>query len=145
MTARDYLIQRLQHGEYVFHVESGNSMTPRIKSRQPVILESVTINDLRIGDYVFCKVHGNYYTHLVYAIDYLKQRVQIGNNHGTRLLCNLILDLRRGHINGWTHTVYGRVIRILEMTAKPKYCIRCKQLDISRYCQRTHICKGANL
>ena len=47
----------------------GNSMTPILKSRQPVIcvpLEETTV--LKKGDIVFCKVKGNYYLHKIHGI-----------------------------------------------------------------------------
>ena len=54
---------------------------------------------MKVGDIVYCKVKGNYYTHLVKATN-SKRGVLIGNN--------------RGGINGWTKAVYGKVVKILE-------------------------------
>ena len=50
------------------------------------------------GDIVYCKVRGNFYTHLVKGKNNDKGLL-IGNN--------------RGNINGWTKQVYGKVIEIL--------------------------------
>jgi hypothetical protein len=95
--------QRLQAGETFISREPGNSMVPRIKSRQPVRLTPCTWEDCEKNDMVYCKVNGRYYTHLVKAKD--KQRgVQIGNN--------------KGGINGWTKLVYGKVTEVLPMTFK---------------------------
>ena len=78
--------------------EKGNSSVPLIKSGQPHVLAPVTLSEVQVGDIVFFKVHGRYYTHLVKAIDSIKG-VQIGNNHGK--------------INGWTKNVYGKVTKVL--------------------------------
>ena len=72
-------------------------MTPRIKSGQLLTL-TPNIDHVKIGDIVFCRVKGNYYIHLVTAID--GKRFQISNNHG--------------RINGWTKTIFGKVIKIEE-------------------------------
>ena len=88
---------KLQNGESFRTSEKGNSMTPLIKSGQEHLLVPVTIDKVKIGDIVFCKVSGNYYTHLVKAID--EQRgLQIGNN--------------KGRINGWTKQVFGKVSEV---------------------------------
>lgn len=91
--------QSLLDGETIISKEPGNSMTPILKSRQPVRIAPTTWEECKPGDIVYCKIRGNYYTHLVKAIN-KKRGCQIGNNHG--------------HINGWTRNVYGKVIEILE-------------------------------
>jgi hypothetical protein len=97
--------QRIQHkidalakGERIETSEKGNSMTPRIKSGQKHILEPATWDQCEKDDIVFCKVHGNFYTHLVLAKNDQKG-LQIGN--------------MRGGVNGWTKTVYAKVVDIL--------------------------------
>jgi hypothetical protein len=90
--------KRLLDGETIISKEPGNSMTPLLKSRQPVKLEPTDLTKVKVGDIVFCKVRGNYYTHLVKAKND-KRGCLIGNNHG--------------HINGWTKNIYGKVIEIL--------------------------------
>lgn len=69
-------------------------MTPLIKSGQEHVLSPINLSDVEVGDIVFCKVKGRYYTHLVKA-----KGVLIGNNH-----CK---------INGWTKSVFGKVTKIL--------------------------------
>lgn len=91
------MIERLANGEVIRgYREGGNSMTPIIKSRQPVDIHPITDSDFQVGNVVFCKVHGKFFMHKITSLD--GNRVQIGNNHG--------------HINGWTtrDRVYGRVI-----------------------------------
>jgi len=95
---RNYKLERLQNGETFETSEKGNSMTPILKSGQKHILAPTTLENVAVGDVVYCKVNGNFYTHLVKAIN-AKRGVQIGNNHG--------------RINGWTKRVYGKVIKVL--------------------------------
>jgi hypothetical protein len=92
-------IEKLLAGETIISKEPGNSMTPILKSKQPVKIEPATWETVEVGDIVYCKVRGNCYTHLVKGKNE-KRGVQIGNNHG--------------HINGWTKQVYGKVIEILK-------------------------------
>ena len=92
-------IEKLLAGETIISKEPGNSMTPILKSRQPVRIEPATWEQVEVGDIVYCKVRGNVYTHLVKAKS-SERGCQIGNNHG--------------YINGWTKNVYGKVIEILK-------------------------------
>ena len=83
----------------------GNSMTPILKSRQPVIAEPVTPEtEIEKKDIVFCKVRGNYYLHLVWAVKKEKDSMMylIGNNHG--------------HSNGWIRRdkIFGKVVEVLD-------------------------------
>ncbi|HEX8463024.1 MAG TPA: hypothetical protein VF627_00270 [Abditibacterium sp.] len=99
LMGRDAYIARLAAGEVVSFREGGNSMTPRIKSRQKCTYAPVnSMDDIKIGDAVFCRVGGSFFTHLVSAIK--GDQVQISNNHG--------------HVNGWTNIshVFGKVIKI---------------------------------
>ena len=94
----NYKLERLLKGETFVTKEKGNSMIPLIKSGQPHKLAPVKIEDVNIGDIVYCKVSGKFYTHLVKAKNDQKG-CQIGNN--------------KGHINGWTKNVYGKVVEVL--------------------------------
>ena len=91
-------IDKLLAGETIISKEPGNSMTPILKSKQPVRIEPCTWEDVEKGDIVYCTVRGNTYTHIVTAKN-PKRGVQISNNHG--------------HVNGWTKKVWGKVIEIL--------------------------------
>ena len=95
----NWKIEKLLNGETIISKEPGNSMVPFIYSKQPVRIAPATWEEVEVGDIVYCKVKGYVYTHLVKAKDD-RRGVQIGNN--------------RGRINGWTKTVYGKVIEILE-------------------------------
>lgn len=90
--------ERLEKGEIFITSERGNSMTPLIKSGQKHKLSPCELEDCAVGDIVYCKIKGKYYTHLVTALS-AKLGVQISNNHG--------------YVNGWTKQVYGKVIEIL--------------------------------
>lgn len=79
----------------------GNSITPILKSRQPVIVKPIKEDTiLSKKDIVFCKVRGNYYLHLIHGIRNDSQFL-IGNNHG--------------HMNGWINKsqIFGKVVEIL--------------------------------
>lgn len=96
---RNYKLEKLENGETFITSEKGNSMVPIIKSKQEHILAPVTWDNCNKNDIVYCKVKGNFYTHLVKAKNDEKGLL-IGNN--------------KGGINGWTKQVYGRVIEIIK-------------------------------
>ena len=91
-------VKKLQDGETIISKEKGNSMLPLIKSKQPVKIAPANAHSIIVGDIVFCKVKGRFYTHLVKAKND-KRGCLIGNN--------------RGGVNGWTHQIYGKVIEIM--------------------------------
>ena len=91
-------MEKLLAGETITSSEKGNSMIPLLYSGEKHILTPISIEEVKVGDIVFCKVKGSYMTHLVTAKNETKG-VQISNNHG--------------YINGWTKTVFGKVIKIL--------------------------------
>lgn len=103
LRGREAYKAKLQAGENVSFRESGNSMTPRIYHRQECTYAPVrTHDDVRKGDYVWCKVKGNHFTHLVTAKKQVEGgfQYQISNNHG--------------HVNGWIvlDAIFGKVIAI---------------------------------
>ncbi len=95
---KNYKLERLQNGETFITSERGNSMAPLIRSGQEHKLGPVTWEICNEGDIVYCKVKGNFYTHLVKGKSN-ERGLLIGNN--------------RGGVNGWTKQVYGRVIEVL--------------------------------
>lgn len=91
---RNFKVEKLEKGECIISREPGNSMTPILQSREPVILEPMTDwNKFKKKDIAYIKIHGKYYTHLVYAVDKDKG-LEIGNN--------------KGHIQGWTKKVFAK-------------------------------------
>jgi hypothetical protein len=73
----------------------GNSMLPIMKSGSEVTFQ--VEEDYEVGEIVFCRVKGRYIdAHLIKAKNE-KRGWLIANNHG--------------HLNGWTKTIYGRVIK----------------------------------
>lgn len=93
--------EHLRNGEVCKVIGFGQSMTPILKSGQPVICKPVTEEtELKKNDIVFCKVKGHYYLHKISAV---KNGVsyQISNNHG--------------HINGTISRkkIFGIVVEIL--------------------------------
>jgi len=93
----NWKLDRLKQGETFITSEKGNSMSPIIKSGQDHKLAPVKLEDVKVGDIVFCKVRGRFYTHLVKGLS--DRGCLIGNN--------------KGGINGWTKQVYGKVIDVL--------------------------------
>lgn len=90
--------ERLTAGETFITKEGGNSMVPLIHSKQPYRLAPCTWEQAQVGDILYCRVKGNFFTHLVKAKDDVRG-VLIGNN--------------RGGTNGWTKAVYGKVVEVL--------------------------------
>lgn len=93
--------EHLKNGETCKVVGFGQSMTPILKSGQPVICVPVTKEtELKKNDIVFCKVKGKYYLHKISSI---KNGVsyQISNNHG--------------HVNGTISksNIYGLMTKFL--------------------------------
>jgi len=95
----NWKVEKLQKGESFVTKEKGNSMVPLIKSGQPHKLAPAKWEDVEVGDIVYCKVAGRFFTHLVKAKNN-DRGCQIGNN--------------KGHINGWTKNVYGKVVEVLD-------------------------------
>lgn len=77
-------------------------MTPKIKSGQSHKLVPATIDDIEVGDIVYCKVRQRCFTHYVKAIRTRdgKKEALIGNAHGA--------------INGWTSKIFGKVTEIYQ-------------------------------
>lgn len=94
---KNYKLEKLENGESFITSEKGNSMSPLIKSKQKHKLTPVNWENCEIGDIVYCKVNGNFYTHLVKGKN-IDKGLLIGNN--------------KGKINGWTKKVYGKVTEI---------------------------------
>lgn len=94
----DLIVRRLAEGECVTCCESGNSMSPVIKHREPVVLAPVDPTKLTAGDIVLARVRGKFYLHRISAIS--GNRVQIAN--------------LSGHVNGWTtrKRVFGIVLSV---------------------------------
>lgn len=87
-------VDELKKGKVIISKEPGNSLMPKLASREPVILTPVQdfMNEVELGDICFVKVHGICITHLVYGKDQNKG-VLVGNIHK--------------HMNGWTKNIYG--------------------------------------
>jgi len=97
---RNYKLEILQGGNSLITSEKGNSMSPIIKSGQKHEVTPITDwkKEISVDDIVYCKVKGNFYTHLVKAKNDDKGCL-IGNN--------------KGGINGWTKQIFGKVTQIL--------------------------------
>lgn len=94
--------EKLKSGETCWVLGIGNSMTPVLKSHQPVICAPVTDETvIEKKDIVLAKARGHYYLHFVHGIKGNGEEFLIGNNHG--------------HMNGWVsrNNVFGKVVEIL--------------------------------
>lgn len=91
----NWKLDKLVKGETFITSEKGNSMVPLIKSGQDHKLAPANWETVDVGDIVYCKIHGRFFTHLVKAKNQDKG-CQIGNN--------------KGYINGWTKQVFGKVV-----------------------------------
>ena len=82
----ELVLQKLKNGESLVHVEGGNSMAPKIKHREPVVLAPADPDSLHKGDIVFFRVRGSYKTHIIWAIkcESGKNRYLITNIKGKR-------------------------------------------------------------
>ena len=104
MSKASFVASLLTQGQMIEkYKEAGNSMLPILKSNQPVTLEPVTDeSDLKINDIVFCKVKGNYYTHLISGI-------RNKNGHTEYQIRN-----NQKYVNGWLKkkNIFGRVVKI---------------------------------
>lgn len=96
MRRRNIIVEALCEGKTVQFKPHGNSMTPKINSGQLVTLDPIKLDDVEVGDMVYCKVKGSVMLHLCTAKK--DGKVQISNNHGW--------------VNGWTTTVYGKAVKI---------------------------------
>lgn len=103
----NFVLKALEEKGEAIWKPKGNSMTPRIHSGDQVKVIICSPLAFRVGDAVYAKVKGNYYLHLLTAIDTsggtgYDARYQISNNHG--------------HVNGWTDAknMFGICVQVGE-------------------------------
>src|SRR4051794_4428257 len=98
MSWATFAIEALQRGETTRVRPRGHSMKGKVNDGDLVTLAPCKSEELKVGDVVLVRVHGNVYLHLIKAKD--KERFLIGNN--------------RGGINGWVgpHSIYGIATKI---------------------------------
>ena len=94
--AREH-IKVLEHDDTVTFRPFGRSTEPIVMSGQKVTVRRVAPEDIKVGDVVLCKVRKSIYLHLVKKVHKAGHSFLIGNN--------------KGGTNGWTSTVYGRMVR----------------------------------
>jgi hypothetical protein len=104
-------------------------MVPLIKSGQKHMLAPASFEDVQIGDIAYCKVKGNWYTHIVTAKND-KKGCQISNN--------------QGYVNGWTKAVYGVVIEVVggkhkRKKQKSKIMSDIKRIDIKEFREKGYL------
>ena len=91
-------LEYLKRGETVARYESGDSMRPILNNNEYAILEPVkNLNDVKVGDAVFCLVNGVLMTHMVWLISessYFCKQFLIGSSSG--------------YLYGWTTWIYAK-------------------------------------
>jgi SOS-response transcriptional repressor LexA len=95
-------ISKLRAGEVVSFRPHGNSMQGKVESGQLCTVEPVKdASNLKVGDIVLAKVHGNIYFHLI-------KKIQV---NGVR---KFLIGNNKGHENGWASEggVYGRCVKV---------------------------------
>ena len=92
----DGAIVLLKKGREAWITPHGNSMTPRIKSGERVLVKPADPTVLKEGDVVLVKVRGVVYLHLIKRISRREGLFLIGNN--------------KGGTNGWVDGsyIYGK-------------------------------------
>lgn len=100
MARENFVLKTLLETGSVTWKPKGNSMSGKIESGDQVVVKKVDLKALRVGDAVYAKVKGNYYLHLLTAIDETQDRYLISNNHG--------------HDNGWVSgaNVFGLCVQV---------------------------------
>ena len=76
----------------------GPSMLPLLPTAS--VCYYIKSNDYKVGDIVFCKVNGRFIDSHLITKKGRDGRYMISNNHG--------------HDNGWTRTIYGKVIKSVD-------------------------------
>ncbi len=95
-------IDALRKGQTVSFRPHGNSLQGKVESGQLCTVEPVQDpSQLKVGDIVLAKVHGNVYLHLIKAV----------HVNGIR---KFLIGNAKGHDNGWAseNGVFGRCIRV---------------------------------
>lgn len=85
-----------EDGETIMKV-FGNSMTPIVETGSTLTFKRID-EGYELDDIVFCKVNGRYVDAHKITSKNEKRGYLISNNHG--------------HDNGWTHRIFGKVIKI---------------------------------
>lgn len=89
-----FLREELEEKGFGYMTCFGSSMKPILKSGQRLRFEKR--DEYEVGDIVFCKVRGRYIDAHKITKKNRKRGYMISNNHGWD--------------NGWTRTIYGKVI-----------------------------------
>ena len=88
------LMKDLEENGFGYMTCFGHSMTPILKNGQRLRFEKRDVYE--VGDIVFCKVRGRFIDAHKITKKSQKKGYMISNNHGWD--------------NGWTKTIYGKVI-----------------------------------
>lgn len=92
----DLALNKILNGETICRFEWGNSMSPILVNGQYACLtpfSSFTLRHPQIGDAVFCKVHEQLMTHMIW------------NKNETTGYC--LIGSTSGELYGWTKDIYA--------------------------------------
>ena len=96
MTKYERLLEALKSKKLGKMKVFGQSMMPKIKSGSVLTFEPQ--DSYQVGDVVFSKVKGRYIdAHQITKID---------------ASCRYMISNNKGHDNGWTRTIFGKVTKI---------------------------------
>ena len=107
MARENFVLKTLQEQGVAIWKPKGNSMTPKIHSGDEVKVIICDPLAYRVGDIVYAKVRGNFYLHLLTAID-----ASVGTGYFSRFQ----ISSNHGHINGWTEAknMFGICVQVKE-------------------------------
>jgi hypothetical protein len=95
----DEVVEKLENGQKVARFEWGDSMQPILQNGEYGIITPIAdIDDVKVGDAVFCCVHGIFMTHMVSLI----------SSSSASKKYFLISNSNMQHY-GWTSKIYGIV------------------------------------
>lgn len=103
------LLEKLKNGDFVVNCEGGNSMAPKIKHREPVVLAPIAnIEDLQKGDVVYFRSKGSFKTHIIWTIRKEKEKMRF-------LITNI-----KGKRGVWVqpHNIFGKVVAVGDQSCK---------------------------
>jgi len=100
MNKYERVLDTLEKGEDATMKVTGHSMMPIIKSGSALTFRKT--DDYQVGDVVFCKVKGSKGSRYIDA-----HKITKIDAEGRYLISN-----NKGWDNGWTRTIFGRVISV---------------------------------
>lgn len=111
-------LNALLQGDSVARFEYGDSMKPILVSGEYCILSPIDVEDVKVGDAVFCKVNGYLMTHMVWMISN-------SSANGRQFL----IGSSGGQLYGWTTEVYAIAYGTNIVQESPNYAVDMEIID----------------